>query len=72
MVTAAVAMADGAAFDEAGLLEHLRGRLAGHKIPRAMMPVASIGRGPNGKADRPAVTARIVAWLEARATEKSA
>ena len=69
MVTAAVAMADSAAFDEAGLLEHLRGRMAGHKIPRAIMPVASIGRGPNGKADRPAVTARIVAWLEARATE---
>ena len=69
MVTAAVAMADSAIFDEAGLLEHLRGRLAGHKIPRAIMPVASIGRGPNGKADRPAVTARIVAWLEARATE---
>ena len=71
MVVAAVAMADTATFDEAGLLEHLRGRLAGHKIPRAIMPVASIGRGPNGKADRPAVTARIVEWLEARATEKA-
>ena len=69
MVVTAVAMADAATFDEAGLLEHLRGRLAGHKIPRAIMPVASIGRGPNGQADRPAVTARIVAWLEARATE---
>ena len=71
MVVAAVAMADDATFDEAGLLEHLRGRLAGHKIPRAIMPVASIGRGPNGKADRPGVTARIVEWLEARATEKA-
>lgn len=71
MVTAAVAMADGAALDEPALLEHLRTRLAGHKIPRAIMPVDTIGRGPNGKADRPAVTARIVAWLEARATEKT-
>ena len=71
MVTAVVAMADSAIFEEAGLLVHLRGRLAGHKIPRAIMPVESIGRGPNGKADRPEVTARIVAWLEARAAEKT-
>jgi acyl-CoA synthetase (AMP-forming)/AMP-acid ligase II len=72
MVAAAVAMTDGASFDEGGLLEHLRGRLAGHKVPRVVMSVASIGRGPNGKADRPGVTARIIAWLEARETEKSA
>ena len=72
MVTAVVAMTDGATVDETVLLKHLRGRLAGHKIPRAIMPVASIGRGPNGKADRPEVTARIVAWLEARATETTA
>ncbi len=71
MVAAAVAMAEGTIFDEAGLLEHLRGRLAGHKIPRAIMAVASIGRGPNGKADRPEVTARISAWLETRAPEKT-
>ena len=71
MVAAAVAMTDGGRFDEDGLREHLRARLAGHKIPRAFMPVASIGRGPNGKADRPAVTARIVAWLGLRPTEKT-
>ena len=69
MVTAAVAITDGTAFDEAALLDHLRDRLAGHKIPRAIMVVPSIGRGPNGKADRPEVTARIVAWLEVRARE---
>lgn len=69
MVTAAVAITDGAAFDEAALLDHLRDRLAGHKIPRAIMVVPSIGRGPNGKADRPEVTARVVAWLEVRARE---
>lgn len=69
MVTAAVAVADGSVLDETGLLEHLRGQLAGHKIPRAIMPVASIGRGPNGKADRPGVTATIIAWLDARTME---
>jgi acyl-CoA synthetase (AMP-forming)/AMP-acid ligase II len=64
MVVAAVEMADGATLDEAALLAHLRATLAGHKVPRAVMPTASIGRGPNGKADRPGVTQRIAAWLE--------
>ena len=68
MVTAAVEWADGASPDEAALLEHLRGTLAGHKIPRVIMPVESLDRGPNGKADRPGVTARILVWLE---TEKT-
>ena len=72
MVVGAVEMADGAVFDEAALSDHLRGRLAGHKVPRAMMPVSSIGRGPNGKADRPAVTQRIVAWLDERQAENKA
>ena len=70
MVVAAVEWTDGAVADENALLDHLRERLAGHKIPRAMMVVDSLVRGPNGKADRPGVTARIVAWLEARETEK--
>ena len=69
MVVAAVEWAAGAAADEEALLNHLRARLAGHKIPRAMMMAESLGRGPNGKADRPGVTARITAWLE---TEKAA
>jgi acyl-CoA synthetase (AMP-forming)/AMP-acid ligase II len=71
IVTAALVMADGTRLDEDGLLEHLRARLAGHKIPRAIVPVDSIGRGPNGKADRPAVTARIAGWLEKRAMENA-
>lgn len=69
MVTAAVEWIDGAVTDKPALLDHLRGRLAGHKIPRAVMSMDSLGRGPNGKADRSGVTARIVAWLEARETE---
>lgn len=71
MVAAIVASEDGASLDEDGLREHLRKRLAGHKIPRAIMPVDSIGRGPNGKADRPALTARVIAWLEASETENA-
>ena len=71
MVAAVVASEDGASLDEDGLREHLRKRLAGHKLPRAIMPVDSIGRGPNGKADRPAITARVIAWLEARETENA-
>lgn len=64
MVAAAVEMADGTAFDRDVLFDALRRRLANHKLPRAMVPVESIGRGPNGKADRPGVTQRIVAWLD--------
>ena len=69
MVVAVVEWADAKVADEKARLDHLRQRLAGHKIPRAVMPVDSLGRGPNGKADRPGVTARILAWLDARETE---
>ncbi|MCT2557514.1 AMP-binding protein [Tsuneonella sp. YG55] len=64
MVAAIVASEHGDNLDIEGLRDHLRKRLAGHKIPRAIMPVESIGRGPNGKADRPGITARVIAWLE--------
>ncbi len=70
MVVAAVQMADDAAWDEAPLLDALRLRLAGHKVPRAMMPVDTVGRGPNGKADRPGVTRRIAAWLDERTPQR--
>ena len=70
MVTAAVEWVDGVAQDESALLDHLRGRLAGHKIPRVVVPVDSLGRGPNGKADRPGVTRRIEAWLEQHQMER--
>ena len=68
MVAAAVEVADSAAFDEATLLDHLRTRLAGHKVPRAVMP-GPVGRGPNGKADRPGLARRITTWLAQRAPE---
>lgn len=54
---------DDAPIDPSGLIEHVRRRLARHKAPRHVMPVSTIGRGPNGKADYPAVRRRIVDWL---------
>ncbi len=35
------------------------------------MPVETIGRGPNGKADYPATTRRITDWLSAKAPKES-
>lgn len=70
MVAAAVEWAKDAEPDTPALLEHLRAGLAGHKIPRAVVPVETLGRGPNGKADRPAVTQRIAAWLAEHNTER--
>lgn len=72
MVAAAVEWSEGAQPDETALIEHLRAQLAGHKIPRAVVPVESLGRGPNGKADRPGVTSRIAAWLAEREAERTA
>ena len=71
MVTAIVEMRDGTALDEPALLDYLRSRLAGQKLPRAIL-VDAIRRGPNGKADRPSVTARIIAWLDAQHSEANA
>ena len=70
VVAAAVEPVDGAAIDPAALQAHLRGRLAPHKVPRIVMPVASIGRAPNGKADYPQTTRRIVEWLGAPAAKE--
>jgi fatty-acyl-CoA synthase len=72
MVVAAVEWAGTGHADQDSLVDHLRGRLAGHKIPRAIMPVVSLGRGPNGKADRPGTMQRILAWLAEQEGEKTA
>ena len=63
-VAAAVEPADDAGpIDKVALADHLRRHLAGYKLPRVVMPVASIGRAPNGKADYPGTARRIVEWL---------
>ncbi len=43
---------------EAVLRDHVRGRLAGYKVPRRILVAASLGRGPNGKLDYAALKQR--------------
>ncbi|HEX5367363.1 MAG TPA: AMP-binding protein [Acidimicrobiales bacterium] len=50
MVVAVVEPADGDV-DEDELIAHVRSRLAPYKAPRKVVPVATIGRAPNGKVD---------------------
>ncbi len=50
-VTGVVQLRQAAAFDEAALREHVRGRLAGYKTPKRILPVERMFRSPNGKAD---------------------
>jgi acyl-CoA synthetase (AMP-forming)/AMP-acid ligase II len=50
-VGALVQPRDGAALDLAALDAHLRGQIAGYKVPRSIWPVTAIGRTPAGKAD---------------------
>ena len=63
IVAAAVETAAGASLTAEAIKAHVRGRLAGHKAPRQVMLVDSIGRGPNGKADYPQVRQRVLDWL---------
>jgi fatty-acyl-CoA synthase len=50
-VAAVVEAVPGARVDAAAIVAHVRERLARYKTPRHVVPVESIGRGPNGKAD---------------------
>jgi fatty-acyl-CoA synthase len=50
-VTAVVELRDGSALDSADILERLRPRLAGYKVPKRVAVVPSLERGPNGKVD---------------------
>jgi fatty-acyl-CoA synthase len=64
----AVVEADGALQPTlAELSEHVRQSLAGYKVPRDLVLVASIGRAPNGKVDYKAVKERAVDALKAPA-----
>ena len=42
---------------------HVRGKLAGYKVPRHVMVAESVERAPTGKADYKAVRERVLAWL---------
>lgn len=50
-VSAVVELQPGQALSLDEVATHTRGRLAGHKVPRHLIVVQTIGRGPNGKAD---------------------
>ena len=67
IVAALVEASAGQSIDAVALIAHVRGKLARHKAPRHVMPVASIGRGPNGKADYPGLRRQMVEWLDKEA-----
>ena len=50
-VAALVQPREGRDLDLAALQAHLRGQIAGYKVPRSVWLVDSIGRGPSGKPD---------------------
>jgi len=65
-VAAVVEFDPGAMVDPAAVTAHVREHLARHKAPRHVMPVESVDRGPNGKADYQAQRARVREWLQAQ------
>lgn len=50
-ITAVVQLEPGVTLDEAGVIDHVKARLASYKAPKRVLPVATIGRAPNGKVD---------------------
>ncbi|MCC5952680.1 MAG: AMP-binding protein [Acidimicrobiia bacterium] len=50
-ITVVVEFADGAEVTDADLIEHVKGRLASYKAPKAVVPIDTIGRADNGKVD---------------------
>ena len=56
MVTGVIQLESGAAFDEAQLHAHVRGRLAGYKTPKRILVIDNLGRASNGKADYKSIT----------------
>jgi len=50
-VTAVVELAEGAAPSDGDLVDRLRGSLSGFKLPKHIVRVDTVFRGPNGKAD---------------------
>ncbi len=55
VVTAVVELVSGGDLDASALVAHVRSRLAAYKIPRTVLAIDTIGRGPNGKVDYPRI-----------------
>jgi fatty-acyl-CoA synthase len=56
-VTAVIALAPGASFDEEALRAHVRAKLAGYKTPKRILTVEEMFRASNGKPDYKQATA---------------
>lgn len=59
-VTAVVQLIDGATLDEASLRKYVRTSLAAYKCPKRILPIDSLGRANNGKADYKRITGYAV------------
>ena len=57
-ITGVVELVPDATLDEADVIAHVKGRLASYKAPKRVLPIATIGRAPNGKVDYK----RLKAW----------
>lgn len=57
-VTAVIELSPGQQLPAESVIAHVRERLAGHKVPRHVVFVDSLQRGPNGKADYMALRSR--------------
>ncbi|MFN3233465.1 MAG: acyl-CoA synthetase [Alphaproteobacteria bacterium] len=62
-VTAVVEPSPGTNAGEAQLRDHVRGHLAGYKVPKRVLFRDSLMRAPNGKADYKATTAYVLSTL---------
>ena len=65
-VVAVVEVPEGADFDEAELIAHVKGQLAGYKAPQRVRAVPSIGRSPSGKVDYRRQRDETIAWMAAQ------
>jgi 3-oxocholest-4-en-26-oate---CoA ligase len=57
-ITALIELSPGAAVDDAGVIAHVKERLASYKAPKRVFTIDTIGRAPNGKLDYKTLTAR--------------
>jgi fatty-acyl-CoA synthase len=62
-ICAVVEPHDGVEIDEADVVAHVKERLSAFKAPKRVLPVASIGRAPNGKVDFKQVRALAITRL---------
>ncbi len=59
-ITAVVELRPSADLDEAGMIAHVKERLAHYKAPKRVLSIDTVGRAPNGKLDYKALTAWAV------------